>query len=125
MALKDKYKELLDLAARLPVRSMEVKEEAGKLHINGSTTYQLDKNLLWGKIKSYENWGNEVAADIRIEQTDILGVYTVQGGDTLSKIAKIFLGEAKRYTDIFNLNKDTLTNPDLIRVGQKLRIPNP
>jgi len=50
-------------------------------------------------------------------------VHTVQGGDTLGKIAKHYYGNAARYTDIFEANKGTLANPDAIEVGQQLQIP--
>ncbi len=121
--LKDKYKDLLDLGVKLQVKSGDVKEEGGKLHIKGTALYQYDKDQLWDKIKSYSGWENEIAADIKVEKTDIYGIYTVKSGDTLSKIAKGHFGDAKRYMEIFNLNKDILTNPDLIKVGQKLKIP--
>jgi len=121
--LKDKYKDLLDLGVRLQVKNGDVKEEGGKLHIKGTAIYQHDKDQLWDKIKSYSGWENEIAADIKVEKTDIYGIYTVKAGDTLSKIAKGHFGDAKRYMEIFNLNKDILTNPDLIKVGQKLKIP--
>jgi nucleoid-associated protein YgaU len=49
--------------------------------------------------------------------------YEVKKGDTLSKIAEQFYGDPKLYTTIFEANKDVLTNPDLIQIGQKLRIP--
>ena len=49
--------------------------------------------------------------------------HRVQRGDTLSKIAKEFYGDASLYTKIFEANQDRLKNPDLIQVGQKLRIP--
>ena len=49
--------------------------------------------------------------------------YEVQKGDTLSALAKRFYGKASQYMRIFDANKDVLTNPDLIKVGQKLRIP--
>lgn len=49
--------------------------------------------------------------------------YIVQSGDTLSKIAKEYYGDAGRYMDIFNANKDKLTSPDKIQVGQELVIP--
>jgi len=122
--LKEKYDELLKLGETLQVKAGDVREEGGKLHIKGTAQYQFDKDLLWDKIKSYDNWENEIAADINVEKTDIYGVYTVKSGDTLSKIAKWHLGDARRYMDIFNLNKDILDNPDLIKVGQKLKLPN-
>ena len=49
--------------------------------------------------------------------------YTVVAGDNLSKIAKRFYGDANKWKQIFEANKDTIQNPDLIRVGQVLRIP--
>lgn len=123
--LKEKYSAVLELGKQLDVKNGDVKEEGGKLHVKGTTTYALDKDLLWDKIKTYSGWENEIVADIKVEKTDIYGVYTVKSGDTLSKIAKQLFGNANRYMDIFNLNTDILKNPDLIKVGQKLKLPNP
>lgn len=123
--LKEKYNDLLELGKKLDVKNGDVREEGNKLHIKGTTTYQLEKDQLWDKIKTYPNWENEIAADIKVEKTDLYGVYTVKSGDTLSKIAKQLFGNANRYMEIFNLNKDILTNPDLIKVGQKLKLPSP
>ena len=50
-------------------------------------------------------------------------VYEVKPGDTLSAIAQRFYGKASLYPKIFEANRDILTNPDLIKVGQKLKIP--
>jgi nucleoid-associated protein YgaU len=49
--------------------------------------------------------------------------YTVVRGDTLSKIAKEFYGNANKYMPIFEANKPMLTHPDKIYPGQMLRIP--
>ena len=49
--------------------------------------------------------------------------YTVQSGDTLSKIAGQFYGDSKRYSAIFEANKPMLKDPDEIYPGQVLRIP--
>jgi nucleoid-associated protein YgaU len=49
--------------------------------------------------------------------------YTVQSGDSLSKIAKEFYGDAMKYPQIFEANKPMLSDPDKIYVGQVLRIP--
>lgn len=48
--------------------------------------------------------------------------YTIQPGDTLSKIAKKYLGNASLWRKIYEDNKATIKNPNLIRVGQKLII---
>jgi nucleoid-associated protein YgaU len=123
--LTEKYKSLFDSAKQLQLTLTEIKEEGGKVRVKGNAAYQLDKDLFWDKVKTFSNWENEMAADIRVERTDIFGVYTVKSGDTLSKLAKDWLGDAKRYMEIFNINKDQLTNPDLIKVGQKLKLPKP
>jgi nucleoid-associated protein YgaU len=49
--------------------------------------------------------------------------HVVVSGDTLSALAKKYYGKASLYMKIFEANKDQLSNPDLIKVGQKLRIP--
>lgn len=122
--LKEKYQELLKLGEKLKVAAGDWKEEGGKLILTGTTAYQLDKDLLWDKIKSYPDWEKEVKADIKVANKDIHGIYTVQSGDTLSKIAKKFLDNANSYMKIFDVNKDVLKNPDMIKVGQELKIPN-
>ena len=49
--------------------------------------------------------------------------YVVKSGDSLSKIAKELLGDAKRWKEIFEANKDKIRDPNLIYPGQELRIP--
>ena len=50
-------------------------------------------------------------------------VAVVRQGDTLSKIAAHYYGDATLYPKIFDANRDVLTDPNKIRIGQKLRIP--
>ena len=50
--------------------------------------------------------------------------YIVAPGDTLSKIAKKFYGQASAYIKIYEANQDIIKDPKLIFPGQKLRIPN-
>jgi nucleoid-associated protein YgaU len=50
--------------------------------------------------------------------------YTVASGDSLSKIAKKHLGDAKRWREIYDANRQLIgDNPDLIKPGQKLKLP--
>jgi nucleoid-associated protein YgaU len=49
--------------------------------------------------------------------------YAVVAGDNLSKIAKHFYGSANDWHRIFDANRDQLSNPDLIKPGQVLKIP--
>jgi LysM repeat protein len=50
--------------------------------------------------------------------------YTVKKGDCLWNIAKQHLGSGARYTEIYNLNKDILKNPNTIYPGQVLKLPS-
>lgn len=122
--IKEKYEDVLELGKKLEIKDGDVREEEGKLFVKGTAAYQLDKDLIWDKIKTHAGWENEIKADIKVANMDIYGIYTVQSGDTLSKISKLHFGNANRYMEIFNANKDSLTNPDLIKVGQKLKLPN-
>ena len=49
--------------------------------------------------------------------------YTVVKGDSLSKIAKRYYGDAQQWRRIYEANKDQIKNPDLIHPGQTFRIP--
>ncbi len=51
------------------------------------------------------------------------GTYTVQKGDSLSKIAKSTLGDANAWKQIFEANRDVLDDPDKIFPGQTLKLP--
>ena len=50
-------------------------------------------------------------------------VYVVQAGDSLSKIAKQVYGDANRWPEIFEANKEQIKDPNLIHPGQELDIP--
>lgn len=123
MALKEKYQDVLTLGEQLGVQGGGFEEQAGKLKMWGTANYAYDKNRIWDKIKAHAGWEGEIAADIKVAHDDIYGVYSVASGDTLGKIAKEFLGNASAYMDVFNINKDQLSDPDKIKVGQKLKIP--
>ena len=49
--------------------------------------------------------------------------YTIQSGDTLSKIAKQHYGDANAYNKIFEANREVIEDPDKIYPGQQIRIP--
>lgn len=50
--------------------------------------------------------------------------HTVKSGDTLWALAVKYLGDGSKYTDIYNANKDKISDPNLIYVGQVLTIPS-
>lgn len=49
--------------------------------------------------------------------------YTIKKNDTLRKLAQKYYGDEMQWKRIYNANKDTIKNPDLIYTGKTLRIP--
>jgi nucleoid-associated protein YgaU len=121
--LRTKYAGLAKTASDLGISNFQIAESGGKLQLTGTAGYELDKNELWNAIKTHGGWENEISANIAVTNTDIHGKYTVKSGDSLSKIAKHFYGDANAYPKIFEANRDILKNPDLIQPGQVLKIP--
>jgi nucleoid-associated protein YgaU len=126
MALREKYNYAIQTAKNLGMQGA-AEERDGKLHFNGTVRTQDDANKIWDAIKTIPSWSQDVAADIRATgpAQSAERTYTVKSGDTLSRIAKETLGDANAYMDIFNANKDQLTDPNQIKPGQVLKIPAP
>ena len=127
MGLRDKYAYAIQTAKGKFQGNAE--ERDGKLYFKGSVATEAEKNELWNAIKTIPDWQKDIVADIQVtggpEPAAAPKTYTVRSGDTLSKIAKETLGNASAYMTIFNANKDQLSDPDKIKVGQKLVIPKP
>ncbi len=121
--LRQKYGDLSQVASELGISNLQIAEQGGKIQITGNASYQLGKDEFWNKIKEHAGYENEVSADIKVQNTDLHGQYTVKSGDSLSKIAKHIYGDAGSYNRIYEANRDTLSNPDLIKPGQVLKIP--
>jgi nucleoid-associated protein YgaU len=64
------------------------------------------------------------AAPGNAEPAAAVETYVVVAGDSLSKIAKRFYGDAKQWRKIHAANPE-IKNPDLIHPGQRLKIPAP
>jgi nucleoid-associated protein YgaU len=125
MSLMDKYAAVLKLGQDLKVKGSDVKEQGGKLIIKGTAEYGIDRDHLWDLIKKQAGWENEIVADIKVEKTDVYGYWTVKSGDSLSKIAKDVYDDGSKYMKIYEANKATIgDNPNLIKPGQKLVLPN-
>ncbi len=50
--------------------------------------------------------------------------YTIEAGDSLSKIAKHFYGDAGKWRQIFEANRDVIKDPDMIHPGHTIKIPS-
>jgi nucleoid-associated protein YgaU len=135
-SLRDKYSHAVQTAKSLRMDG-SADERDGKLHVSGTVNSEDEKNQIWNAIKTVPDWQKDVVADIRVKAGATQGTtgtsapsatqqwttYTVKPGDTLSGIAQRFLGNASEYMDIFNANRDQLTDPDKIKPGQVLKIP--
>ena len=134
MDLRAKYDHAIKTAKSLHMEG-SAQQEGDKLNFRGTVRSEDEKNQIWNAIKTVPDWQKEIVADIRVvPQPQPVGTagstataqrtYTVQAGDTLSKIAKEHLGDANAYMKIFNANKDQLSDPDEIKPGQVLKIPS-
>jgi nucleoid-associated protein YgaU len=125
MNLRDKYNHAIQVAKGFRMEG-SAQERDGKLYFTGLTRSQDEVNKIWDAIKTVPDWRNDVIADIKVDpKAPQMTTYTVKSGDTLSKIAKDHLGDAKAYMRIFEANKDQLHDPDTIKPGQVLKIPPP
>lgn len=121
MALQDKYQPLVDMANQLGVSGLNVSEEEGFLKISGNAASAEAKKQLWaeyGRIDPDYRSGDLVLNIDAPEAAE--STYTVQSGDTLSKIGSHY---GVSWQKIFEANKDKLDNPDKIFPGQELNIP--
>ena len=111
------------LALGLPIEDLRVEFADGIATVNGTVQSQADAE------KAVLAVGNTVGVaqvDSRLEivvPAPEATMYTVQPGDSLSKIAKELYGDAKKYPVIFEANQPMLSDPDKIYPGQVLRIP--
>lgn len=123
--IKAKYQSVLDLGEKLNIKDGDVKEEGGKLKVWGTAATPHHKNLLWDEIKKVggEN-PSDIMADIKVADESVYARHTVASGESLSKIAKHYYGNAMKYNAIFDANRNLLSNPDVIHPGQELVIPH-
>jgi LysM repeat protein len=129
MNLRQKYDHAIQVAKSVRMQGA-AEERDGKLHFNGVVNSEDEKNQIWNAIKTSSSWQQEVVAEIRVAPKAAAAppaaapqTYTVKPGDTLSKIAKEHLGNANAYMEIFNANRDQLSDPDKIKPGQVLKLP--
>src|SRR5262249_39247212 len=129
MALREKYSYAIQIAKELRMQG-SADERDGKLFFHGMVNTQEEVNKIWDAIKTIPDWRNDIVGDIKATgvptatgTTGTSDTYTGKAGDTLSKIAKEKLGDANAYMDIFNANKGLLTDPNKIKPGQVLKIP--
>jgi nucleoid-associated protein YgaU len=135
--LKGKYQPVLEVIEEEQVSVKNLHLQDGKLFIKAVAPSMDAANKVWDAIKRVNPSADDITADFPVdtsmkvqeraepkrEERPQVRLYTVKSGDTLSKISKEFYGSANEYMKIFDANKDQLSDPDKIRVGQELKIP--
>jgi len=125
MALQEKYQSLINLANGSNISNLNVTEGDGFIKIEGSAPSAEVKQQLWDEYGRIDP--DYRSGDLVLDVTAPGGVggpgsttYTVQSGDSLSKIGS---RHGVSWQKIFDANRDKLDDPDKIQPGQELTIP--
>jgi len=136
--LKQKYQPALNLAQQLQVQVQNLNMQGNQLLLRGIAPSAEAKNKVWDQIKLIDSSYSDLICDISVSQQQAQPAmtagasvgggqgerrYTVQAGDTLSRISREFYGDSSQYMKIFNANRSVLKDPNTIRPGQELVIP--
>jgi nucleoid-associated protein YgaU len=117
--LKQKYQPVLDVLAKEDATIQAVDLQGNQLHLKATVVSEASKNRIWDAIKGVDPTYADLKHEILVAQGE--QTYTVKAGDNLSKISRLFYGDANQYMKIAKANN--LPDPDKIKVGQQLRIP--
>lgn len=132
--LKSKYAKALDEVKKQGVVLSHLHVQDNKLFMQGAAPNENAKNAVWNAIKSVDPGYSDLTADITVDSSlpqpaaaaaaapgQSGQKYTVQPGDSLSKISQKFYGHANDYMKIAQANG--IEDVNLIRAGQELDIP--
>lgn len=117
--LKQKYQPVLNTIQREGAELQNLNLDGNQLFLKATAVSDASKNRIWDAIKQVDPNFADLKHDIEVRQGN--QTYTVQPGDTLSKISKRFYGDPNKYPQIAKANN--LENPDQIKAGQQLLIP--
>ena len=122
MALQDKYAAVVSAANGNGIANLTVVEQDNVLYITGMAPTHQAKNHVWEAYESIdpEMRAGDMVLNISVDQS-APETYEVKPGDNLSKIAKKYSGIS--WKDIFEANRDKISDPDKIFPGQVLKIP--
>lgn len=124
--LKQKYASVLTLISQSGVSLSHVHIQDDKLYIEGAAGSEAIKNRIWDQVKGVNPSLNDITLNLSVDPSlaPKQKTYTVAAGDSLSKIAKQFYGNANEYNKIFEANRNVLSDPNMVKVGQELVIPD-
>ena len=111
------------------VSNLTVHFNDGKVTLMGTAKSQAAKEkaaLIAGNVKGVSNVNDDglKVAGGAAQTTAQTKYYTIQSGDSLSKIAQQHYGDPNAYNKIFEANREVIEDPDKIYPGQQIRIPN-
>ena len=112
------------LSMELPVRDLKVEFDDGVATVFGTAdSTAVKENIIIGigNVEGVAQVDDRMAVEVKEPPAQF---YTVKPGDSLSKIAKEYYGDAMKYPTIFEANTPMLSDPDKIYPGQVLRIPS-
>jgi nucleoid-associated protein YgaU len=123
--LKQKYASALNLINQLGVKLTHVHIQDNKLYIEGAAGTEAIKNKIWDQVKLVDTSLSDVTLNISVDPSlaSKQRTYTVAAGDSLSKIAKQFYGNVNQYMKIYEANRNVLSDPNVVKIGQELVIP--
>lgn len=125
MSVKAKYQKVLDLGEQLGIKGGDVTVDGDILKVKGEAKTPYEKDLIWDKIKEIGGEKpSDIKANITVADDSVYHRHIVKSGESLSKIAKHYYGDAMKYKSIFEANTNILKNPDVIHPDQVLVIPN-
>ena len=121
MSLVEKYQSIIDLATSHGVSGLNVTEGEGFITIEGAAGSAEVKQALWDEYNRIdpEYRSGDLVLNVTAPEA-ASATYTVQSGDNLSKIGKQY---GVTWQQIFEANRDKLSDPDKIFPGQELTIP--
>lgn len=110
----------------LAVENLSVDLEDDRVTVYGVTDSVMVKEkvvLALGNVEGIATVDDRISVVDQEDPTPEADFYEVKSGDSLSKIAKKYYGDAMKYNAIFEANQPLLKDPNLIYPGQMLRIP--
>ena len=123
---REKYQSIVDLAGQIGVSNVSVEDGEGFTRIHGTAPSEDAKKQLWDE---YNRIDPEYRSGDLVLDIDVGGMggpagggqtYTIQSGDSLSKIGSKF---GVSWQQIFEANRDKIDDADKIFPGTEITIP--
>lgn len=123
MSVQEKYQSLLEMANQNGT-TYSLSEGDGVLHIDGTAPSEEAKQQLWDEYNRIDPdyRSGDLMLNITVEGAAVTGsTYTVVAGDNLTKIGEKY---GLTWQQVYDANRDIISDPDMIHPGQELKIPS-